>query len=69
VGTIERKGSENLAKSGATAGDQSNLGQAPNKNLDPPWGTTHRWVWGPFQIVHAVIREEEGRFPHAVCIM
>jgi len=27
--TIERKGSENLAKSGTTAVDQSNLGQAP----------------------------------------
>jgi len=29
VGTIERKGSENLAKSSATAVDQSNLGQPP----------------------------------------
>ena len=38
--TIERKGSENLAKSGATAVDQSNLGQAPRSNaeiiLSPP---------------------------------
>ena len=31
MGTIERKGSGNLAKSIATAVDQSNLGQAPSK--------------------------------------
>ncbi len=30
MGPIERKGSENLAKSGATVGDQSNLGQPPS---------------------------------------
>ncbi len=29
--TIERKGSENPAKSGATGIDQSNLGQAPRE--------------------------------------
>ena len=29
MGTIERKGSENLAKSGATGVDPSNLGQSP----------------------------------------
>jgi len=29
VETIERKGSNNMAKSSATAVDQSNLGQAP----------------------------------------
>ncbi len=33
--TIERKGSENLAKSGATAVDQSNLGQAPRLKSAP----------------------------------
>jgi len=30
VGPIERKGSEDLAKSSAIAVDQSNLGQAPS---------------------------------------
>jgi len=49
VGPSERKGSENLAKSGATAVDQSNLGppprdrpmrgDAPKKRLTPKgWG-------------------------------
>jgi len=33
VVTIERKGSDNLAKSSATAVDQSNLGQAPGTKL------------------------------------
>ena len=30
MGTIERKGSENIAKSGATTVDQPNFGQPPN---------------------------------------
>ncbi len=33
MGPIERKGSENLAKSGATAVDQSNLGQPPRRSF------------------------------------
>jgi len=33
VGPIERKGSEDLAKSSATAVDPSNLGQAPRQNF------------------------------------
>ena len=33
MGPIERKGSENLAKSGATVVDQSNLGQPPRALL------------------------------------
>ncbi len=35
MGPIERKGSENLAKSGATAVDQSNLGPPPRLGLPP----------------------------------
>jgi len=37
VVTIERKGSDNLAKSGATAVDQSNLGQAPIAGIHEAW--------------------------------
>lgn len=38
MGTIERKGSDNLAESGATAVDQSNLGQAPKlAGIDEAW--------------------------------
>jgi len=33
VGTIKRKGSDNLAKSSATVVNQSHLGQAPNETL------------------------------------
>ncbi len=35
MGSIERKGSEDLAKSGAPAVDQSNLGQAPRTFVEP----------------------------------
>ncbi len=61
MGPIERKGSEDLAKSSATVVDQSNLGQAPrldSRSGSPP-GTTgqmgvdskspdhsHRWFFG-----------------------
>ncbi len=35
MGPIERKGLENLAKSGATVVDQSNLGQPPRLGFPP----------------------------------
>ncbi len=48
MGSIERKGSENLAKSGATAVDQSNLGP-------PPWAKKVYWGF-PSRLVPHVSR-------------
>ena len=44
--TIERKGSENRAKSWATPVDQSNLGQALRANLGP-LNISRRWPIHP----------------------
>jgi len=60
VGTIERKGSDNLAKSGATAVDPSNLRQAPRLipaniavfvDRDGTLNEDHGYVTSPEQLV------------------
>jgi len=57
VGTIERKGSENLAKPSATVVDQPHLGQAPGQRRKA-LSTTATLAWGKRKVPWVVTKIE-----------